>query len=615
MIDLFTNTSGDKLINLAFFPNPSTQLGEALTSNRLYFESGIAKNFTETKDFPRLHAPSTYSAGSSIAHLHSISHSGSLMTPALDRGVSIRYPDEAALSVLWEMGWINTRLEHKPIADTENIEITTARLALKAISDNGLKTDSIFVYYAADSIQLARDTLALALEGEQYLATIPISPLKTNAYYFTAVDSFNRVFRLPSVENTYFSFFVGPDTIPPTITHIPPSLLLQSDDSLKLAAIVRDKIGVDSVFIYIGTDKELLEKYPLVAKEIVNGEQYQIGFAIGTDISITAGDTVYYKFVARDKSSAGNEGILPEVGFFKLFVDGIGEALASYSNDFNDSTAGNDFLGTSFSIRSESGFSSPALHSEHPYQNSPENIGTIDYIIRLKTPIIVSEENPAMSFDEIALIEPGEDGSVFGGDNFFDYVVVEGSKDEGTTWLPLEDGYDARADASWLAHYNGSIEEQNSKATGRESLYKNRIIRFPSNTFQKDDVMHIRFRLRADPFAYGWGWVIDNLEIQTDKTTVITALTDYQPRVDEFAVYPNPSTQKCYIQTHMKEPGELYLQIFNTSGSMMLTKHFQLKGQNDLLTLDVNDLKIGIYFIKLYTPKIQITKKLVIVKN
>ena len=39
---------------------------------------------------------------------------------------------------------------------------------------------------------------------------------------------------------------------------------------------------------------------------------------------------------------------------------------------------------------------------------------------------------------------------VFTADNdFYDYVVVEGTKD-GINWEPMADGYDARADSTWL---------------------------------------------------------------------------------------------------------------------------------------------------------------------
>ena len=67
-----------------------------------------------------------------------------------------------------------------------------------------------------------------------------------------------------------------------------------------------------------------------------------------------------------------------------------------------------------------------------------------------------------INFNEIVLVEPGETGSVFGSADFYDYVIVEGSKNFGKTWFSLADGYDCRLVSSWETAYNSSIVGQNS---------------------------------------------------------------------------------------------------------------------------------------------------------
>ncbi len=42
-----------------------------------------------------------------------------------------------------------------------------------------------------------------------------------------------------------------------------------------------------------------------------------------------------------------------------------------------------------------------------------------------------------MSFDEIVLVEPGETGTSYGDEEFWDYIVIEGSKDDVNTWLAI----------------------------------------------------------------------------------------------------------------------------------------------------------------------------------
>ena len=56
-----------------------------------------------------------------------------------------------------------------------------------------------------------------------------------------------------------------------------------------------------------------------------------------------------------------------------------------------------------------------------------------------------------------------------------------------------------------------------------------------SDTFDPDDVIFIRFWLVTDGAVIGWGWVIDNIQIQTPATIVVIP--------DEFQIsqnYPNP---------------------------------------------------------------------------
>jgi hypothetical protein len=46
-------------------------------------------------------------------------------------------------------------------------------------------------------------------------------------------------------------------------------------------------------------------------------------------------------------------------------------------------------------------------------------------------------------YDDVAIVEPGELGASFPSDEFYDYVVVEGTKN-GLDWVALAPGYDAR---------------------------------------------------------------------------------------------------------------------------------------------------------------------------
>jgi hypothetical protein len=51
-----------------------------------------------------------------------------------------------------------------------------------------------------------------------------------------------------------------------------------------------------------------------------------------------------------------------------------------------------------------------------------DNGDEIEYIAYLRQQVLVTDRS-VLSFDEIALVEPGDEGTVFGDDQFWDYVV------------------------------------------------------------------------------------------------------------------------------------------------------------------------------------------------
>jgi photosystem II stability/assembly factor-like uncharacterized protein len=211
--------------------------------------------------------------------------------------------------------------------------------------------------------------------------------------------------------------------------------------------------------------------------------------------------TIYYAVMATQTDTvqvvAYKDGI--EYKSFERTSDDIllAEPVLAYINNFNMVTE--DFTGSGFVVDTPTGFSDPAIHSGHTY---PDNTNSVYYLL---VPIIVAASNATMEYDDIAIVEPGESGSVYGDGDFYDYVVVEATKD-GVNWLSLADGYDARKDTAWLSAYIAS-------ASGDSSLFRTQSINL-LDTFSAGDTILIRFRLFADANTNGWGWTIDDLVIQ-----------------------------------------------------------------------------------------------------
>jgi hypothetical protein len=254
--------------------------------------------------------------------------------------------------------------------------------------------------------------------------------------------------------------------------------------------------------------------------------------------------------------------------YYVIRVEDIREPQAEYQNDFNSQSE--DFLFTGFSITTPENFNSGGLHSVHPYESPDQDNQNIEYIAQLKIPIILKKDDAFMSFDDIALIEPGEPGTRWGDEEFWDYVVLEGSKDEGKTWKNIDTGYDCRKYPDWETRYTSAVEENNSTAIGTPDLYKPNLINLLGNTyFSGGDTILLRFRLFSDPYAHGWGWAIDNLKIQGTVSTV----EDERFAQTEIKVYPNPVQDQLSIEINNLPPqtGEYIISIHDVLGREIRT--------------------------------------------
>ena len=178
----------------------------------------------------------------------------------------------------------------------------------------------------------------------------------------------------------------------------------------------------------------------------------------------------------------------------------------SYITDFTQPADTTDFVLSGFTSSQPAGFSNSALHTAHPYP------GNSQIIALLRHPITVADDptEAVITYDEVVLVEEGT-GS-WPNANFFDFCLVEASKD-GCTWTPLVTGYDSRDQASWSAAFQSGLQGNgNSITPGNESMYLKRTINLHDN-LSPGDLVFIRWRLQSDPAATAWGWAIDNIEV------------------------------------------------------------------------------------------------------
>jgi hypothetical protein len=265
------------------------------------------------------------------------------------------------------------------------------------------------------------------------------------------------------------------------------------------------------------------------------------------------------------------------VSISKSAVSDLRAPSLSYSSTFDDPLAANDFTGNGFSVVTPVGFLSSAIHSRHSYDEDTT------YIYKLLTPIVINAKNPTFKYRDIAIIETGETGSVFGDDEFYDFVLVEGSTD-GASWKPIEDGYDASHNAAWLATYN-------NEGKGNEGLYVQHSVNL-LDIFNAGDTVIFRFRLFSDQLSNAWGWSIDDLKIQTESNNTLTSTAN---SLDPWSLYPNPAGNFVTLGHAGRDKGIIGITILNMGGQKMLQKDVNVISKSTEVNLTT--LEPGIYVL------------------
>jgi hypothetical protein len=572
------------------FVNPSSELKSELTGQNLFFNGPLLRYYTSGSK-AKLYAPSTFDAGSSIAHLdeNTTPDSLALMTPFIDLGEAIHNPGKYTRSILGDLGWINTRIIHEPHRDTEE-HLTRLTIEARINSDTTYNHNKVGLVFSFDGF-FTSDTIYMIspMSNNKFTSDILIPSYEIKLeYYIFAEDKFLRIFRSPSyIKEFRYSIFIGTDTVKPVITHTPAEYYFSVVDSIRFEAGATDNIAIDTVYVEYKVNEGPSGFIGLAAK----GNDRYSNILPAKPLSLKGGDSLVYRIIAFDSAAIANKAISPRSGFYSVKIETVNPVAASYTTDF--SNASGDFLNDGFEIIKPVGFSRFGLHTPHPYI-SPEATGdSIGYTAILRTPVKFDVNGMIISFMELVLVEPGEQGSVFGSADFYDYVIIEGSRNFGKTWFALADGYDSGSVPSWLAAYNSSTTGQNSTFTGKESmLLKHTLFPKVSSDISAGDTLMVRFRLFSDPYANGWGWVIEDLDIGP----LVNSVSDisYQP----FILFPNPGNGEITIK---KPDGYGFkpfkFNVFNSTGALIFSG---LTDGGDVTEINISGHSPGLYFIVLY---------------
>jgi hypothetical protein len=603
---------GDWLLDTILFPVPSEALAVQLQTPPIYFKGPVTRQVG--RENPRMYVPTEYNRGSSIYHLHEIYNTkddsvNAMMTFSSPPGEVIHDPGPLAKNMIYDIGWVHTYIDHDTLSDRESLD-QPFTVTAKITGDEGILAGNQYLYWSTDGFQ-SKDSVMMTGTGnpDEFTGNIQVSSLETNVnYYIHTMDNYDRLYTSPSqAPESSHGFYVGEDTIAPVIDHIPIQFMLITEDSLYITAQITDNLGLaltEVEYKINGVDQSPIE----LTKDTLNNYHAYFDFSGG---QVNIGDQVKYRIKAVDGSVAQNTTYQPATDYHDFAIEEIPPSRDFYENDFEEGIS--DFLTSEFFHDKPVGFNSFGLHSKHPYKEPNKDNTYYDFYAQLRIPIRLSSDNSFLSFDEIAYIEDGIEGTVFGDEDFFDYVIVEGSKDDGKSWHPFADGWDCRASATWFENYQNGIprNSNDSQAIPKEEEKQYRLINMLEDPyFQAGDIVLIRFRLLSDPYAVGWGWMIDNLRIQGT-----TAVKDYPMLPEGINIYPVPSTGLLNVSIQMKEStDQLQVILVNLTGRVLLAAKFDHPGDTFTEQFDLSHLPNGAYLMKFIAGQQTIVKKVMLAR-
>ncbi|MBS1488684.1 MAG: T9SS type A sorting domain-containing protein [Bacteroidetes bacterium] len=257
-------------------------------------------------------------------------------------------------------------------------------------------------------------------------------------------------------------------------------------------------------------------------------------------------------------------------------------SLQAYQKQYYDFLeSGNNFYQSGLTIQ-PFGPSNSSLQSSHNYAANTDASAT------LLVPIIVaSSGNTNLLYQDVAIVTA------------LDSVFVEGTKD-GITWRSIANGYNAKANNTWLTALNGlQSGDPTMQVTETFNL---------KNTFSSNDTILVRFRLHANAErTTAWGWSVDELFIQMP-------VSDVQPAaINSFVIFPNPSpTGNFYLQFSLAQKSEVSAVVWDMTGQMVTTANWGTldEGQHQY-PISIEAAQPGTYLVQVKTPQSVNTLKIV----
>jgi subtilisin-like proprotein convertase family protein len=191
-----------------------------------------------------------------------------------------------------------------PLKDIETNSSRTVK-AIVVTEDNIAITDSLKLFYGTSNSSYTEVKMTATGNPNEFGASIPGYPAGTNVnYYFSIYDQLGEYLYFPgNAPIVPYTYFVGIDTKPPNINHVPIVQKTKYDFPFNIFAEVNDNIGIDSVYLEYNVNGG-----SYIDKSFIHYRDSIYYVQVNADSSIT---NLGYRIIGTDNSSQKNVKTFP----------------------------------------------------------------------------------------------------------------------------------------------------------------------------------------------------------------------------------------------------------------------------------------------------------------
>ncbi len=489
----------------------------------------------------------------------------------------------AAVDVTLDSHAGRVHIAHQPLPDTEEAGVSRPVGAQAWIEQAGipiaLDPSSVRAWWRLAGAGAYTSVPLANVAADSFAGALPGMPDGTQIEYYLSAssDSSGIDATLPAAGAAApFTYFTGPDTIPPAVIHVP--LPVAPDDQLPktVLARVRDNLGVDSVWVEFAVNGG-----PPDSMATTPAGQDSFAAALGAGVPV--GGRVAYRFVARDRALAHN--LTYSNSAFDTFTVG-----RDWQEEFENGGAG-----WSSYIKTDS-FRNPwhlAQDQSFPAGGTCWKAGACDtglYAPHLDAVLAARGIYPVVP-GTLVRFEHRYDLEQADATRAFDGVRIELLADS-THWDPI-------ATAAGYTHtaVGSPLGAGTPCWSGKSNGWKSEIIDLTPYAGQS---VSLRFHMGADDFVGGHGWYIDHVRV-TFPTGPISDAGSGTARLAIGAPWPNPAHERLRVSLALPRAAEVDWSLFDLAGRRVasLAHGRREAGVGTLEAALPGHLASGVYFARL----------------